>query len=156
MPYKKWLEHVQQERLDSAWTNQHMYFGIRVISRAEAAHAYIEHFLLGKKKRRILVLDMASNRGCSSQQNHCNLVSNNYTVRLNAHRKLKKDFIMAVLKLLLGLHYVLFSNILNLCDYLCSLVCNSKRSIGLPCAHICDIKKTAGGVIPTDFNEHWY
>jgi hypothetical protein len=27
--------------------------------------------------------------------------------------------------------------------------------MGLPCAHICDIKKTIG-LIPTDFHEHWY
>ena len=28
--------------------------------------------------------------------------------------------------------------------------------MGLPCAHICDIKKATGGLTPSDFHEHWY
>ena len=28
--------------------------------------------------------------------------------------------------------------------------------MGLPCAHICDIKRATGGLIPSDFHEHWY
>ncbi|KAI0994999.1 hypothetical protein K3495_g13182 [Podosphaera aphanis] len=48
---KEWLKPGQQERLVSAWTNQHMHFGIRVTSRAEAAHAYIKRFLGGKRSR---------------------------------------------------------------------------------------------------------
>jgi len=30
------------------------------------------------------------------------------------------------------------------------------RAMGLPCAHICDIKKSTGGLIPSDFHEHWF
>ncbi len=30
------------------------------------------------------------------------------------------------------------------------------RSMGLPCAHICDIKRATGGLIPSDFHKHWY
>ncbi len=53
---KEWLKPGQQERLVSAWTNQHMHFGIRVTSRAEAAHAYIKRFLGGKRSRGDLYL----------------------------------------------------------------------------------------------------
>ena len=28
--------------------------------------------------------------------------------------------------------------------------------MGLPCAHICDIRRATGGLIPLDFHEHWY
>jgi hypothetical protein len=28
--------------------------------------------------------------------------------------------------------------------------------MGLPCAHICDIRRATGGLIPSDFHEHWY
>ena len=28
--------------------------------------------------------------------------------------------------------------------------------MGLPCAHICEIKKATGGLTPSDFHEHWY
>ena len=28
--------------------------------------------------------------------------------------------------------------------------------MGLPCAHVCDIKKATGGLTPSDFHEHWY
>jgi hypothetical protein len=28
--------------------------------------------------------------------------------------------------------------------------------MGLPCAHICDIKKSTGGLTPSDFHKHWY
>jgi hypothetical protein len=28
--------------------------------------------------------------------------------------------------------------------------------MGLPCAHVCDIKKSTGGLTPSDFHEHWY
>jgi hypothetical protein len=30
------------------------------------------------------------------------------------------------------------------------------RSIGLPCAHICDVKKDTSGLTLSDFHEHWY
>lgn len=33
---------------------------------------------------------------------------------------------------------------------------NFTRSIGLPCAHIWDVKKENGGLTPSDFHEHWY
>jgi hypothetical protein len=28
--------------------------------------------------------------------------------------------------------------------------------MGLPCTHICDIRRVTGGLIPLDFHEHWY
>jgi hypothetical protein len=28
--------------------------------------------------------------------------------------------------------------------------------MGLPCAHICDIRRATGGLVPSDFHEHWY
>ena len=28
--------------------------------------------------------------------------------------------------------------------------------MGLPCTHICDIKKLTGGLTPSDFHKHWY
>ncbi len=28
--------------------------------------------------------------------------------------------------------------------------------MGLPCAHICDTRRATGGLIPSDFHEHWY
>jgi hypothetical protein len=28
--------------------------------------------------------------------------------------------------------------------------------MGLPCAHICDIRRATGGLTPSDFHEHWY
>jgi hypothetical protein len=28
--------------------------------------------------------------------------------------------------------------------------------MGLPCAHICDVKKDTSGLTPSDFHEHWY
>jgi hypothetical protein len=28
--------------------------------------------------------------------------------------------------------------------------------MGLPCAHICDIKKATDGLVPSDFHKHWY
>ncbi len=30
------------------------------------------------------------------------------------------------------------------------------RGMGLPCAHICDIKRNTTGLTPSDFHEHWY
>jgi hypothetical protein len=30
------------------------------------------------------------------------------------------------------------------------------QSMGLPCAHICDIRRATGGLVPLDFHEHWY
>ncbi|RKF65120.1 hypothetical protein GcM3_126021, partial [Golovinomyces cichoracearum] len=30
------------------------------------------------------------------------------------------------------------------------------QSMGLPCAHLCDIKKSTGGLTPSDFHKHWY
>ena len=153
---KEWLRPGQQERLVSAWTNQHMHFGIRVTSRAEAAHAYIKRFLGGKRSRGDLYLAWLQIE--AAVINQIAAVSSRTTILrdripIDIDKKLYHGCFGVVTWHALRLaqqHIKSVSLPLQPCTG------NFKRSMGLCCAHVCDLKKTAGGLIPSDFHEHWY
>jgi hypothetical protein len=42
---RTWIKPGQKERLLTAYTNNHLHFGVRVTSRVEGAHAYIKQYL---------------------------------------------------------------------------------------------------------------
>jgi MULE transposase-like protein len=152
----EWLKPGQRERLVEAWTNQHLHFGIRVTSRAEGAHAYIKRYLGGKKTKGDLY----------SSWLHIEAAVINQVTAVSTRTSMLQDRAPLDIdkKLYQGCFGVITWHALRLVQRHLELVslplqpCTGSftRSMGLPCAHICDIKKATGGLIPSDFHKHWY
>lgn len=153
---KEWLREGQKERLVAVYTDQLPHFGIRVTSTVEGNHAYIKRYLGGKKTKGDLFstwlniekantnqIDVVLSR--TSSQRDC--------IPLNIDQQLFRGCFGVVTWYALGLvqkHLQTISLPLKVCTG------SFSRSMGLPCAHICDIKKDTGGLTPSDFHEHWY
>lgn len=153
---KEWLKPGQRERLVAAWASQYMHFGIRVTSRAEGAHAYIKRYLGGKKTKGDLYSSWLLIEAAIINQ--ITAVSTRISIQqdrapLNIDKKLYQGCFGVITWYALRLvqrHLESVSLPLKPCTG------SFTRAMGLPCAHICDIKKDTGGLTPTDFHEHWY
>jgi hypothetical protein len=152
----EWLKPGQRERLVEAWTNQYLHFGIRVTSRAEGAHAYIKRYLGGKKTKGDLYSSWLLIK--AAVINQITAVLSRTTIQqdrtpLNIDKKLYQGCFGVVTWHALRLvqrHLELVLLPLQPCTG------SFTRSMGLPCTHVCDIKKATGGLTPSDFHEHWY
>jgi hypothetical protein len=152
----EWLREGQRERLVTAWTDQHLHFGMRVTSRAEGAHAYIKRYLGGKKSKGDLYSSWLHIE--AAVINQITAVSNRTAIQrdrtpIDIDKKLYQGCFGVVTWHALRLvqqHLESVSLPLRPCTG------SFTRAIGLPCAHICDIKRATGGLIPLDFHEHWY
>jgi MULE transposase domain len=152
----EWLKEGQRERLVDAWTSQYLHFGVRVTSRAEGAHAYIKRYLGGKKSKGNLYSSWLHIE--AAVINQITAVSNRTSIQrdrtpVDIDKKLYQGCFGVVTWHALRLvqrHLESVSLPLQPCTG------SFTRAIGLPCAHICDIKKATGGLIPSDFHEHWF
>ena len=152
----EWLKEGQKERLVEAWTSQVLHFGLRVTSRAEGAHAYIKRYLGGKKTKGDLYSSWLLIE--AAVINQITAVSSRTTIQqdrapLNIDKKLYQGCFGVVTWHALWLvqrHLELISLPLQPCTG------SFTRSMGLPCAHICNIRRATGGLVPSDFHEHWY
>jgi hypothetical protein len=152
----EWLKPGQRERLVEAWTNQHLHFGIRVTSRVEGAHAYIKRYLGGKKTKRDLYSSWLLIEAAIINQ--VTAISTRTAIQqdrapIDIDKKLYQGCFGVITWHALRLvqqHLQLVSLPLQPC------IGSYTQSMGLPCAHICDIKKSTGGLTPSDFHEHWY
>ena len=152
----EWLKPGQRERLIEAWTNQYLHFGIRVTSRAEGAHAYIKQYLGGKKTKGDLYSSWLHIE--AAVINQITAVSSRTTIQqdrapLNIDERLYHGCFGVITWYALRLvqqHLNSVSLPLQPCTG------SFTRAMGLPCAHICDIKKDTGGLTPVDFHEHWF
>ncbi|KAF5190520.1 Transposase [Thalictrum thalictroides] len=152
----EWLKPGQRERLVEAWTNQYLHFGIRVTSRAEGAHAYIKRYLGGKKTKGDLY----------SSWLHIEAAIINQITAVSTRTSIQQDRAPLDIdkKLYQGCFGIVTWHALRLVQRHLKAVslplqpCTGSftRTMGLPCAHICDIKKDTGGLTPSDFHEHWY
>jgi hypothetical protein len=133
-----------------------LYFGIRTTSRGEGAHVYIKRYLGGKKSRGDL---------CSSWLHIEAAVINQVTavsIRTNTVRDCTPVDIDK--KLYQGCFGVITWYALRLVQRHLESVslplqpCTGSftRSIGLPCAHVCDVKRATSGLAPSDFYKHWF
>jgi hypothetical protein len=150
----EWLKEGQRERLVEAWTSQFLHFGLRVTSRAEGAHAYIKRYLGGKKTKgdlysSWLLIEAAVINQITAISSRTSLQQDR--APLNIDKKLYQGCFGVVTWHALRLvqrHLELVSLPLQPCTG------SFTQSMGLPCAHICDIRRATGGLIPTDFHEH--
>ena len=151
----EWLKPGQKERLVAAWTDQYLHFSVRVTSRVEGAHAYVKRYLGGKKSKGDLLTTWLQ----------IEVATINQIIAVSTRTNLQRDRspIDIDKKLYQGCFGVVTWHALRLVQQHLESVslplqpCTGSfvRSMGLPCAHMCDIKKTMG-LIPTDFHEHWY
>ena len=116
-----------------------MHFGIRVTSRAKAAHAYIKRFLGDKRSRGDLYLTWLQIE--AAVINQIAAVSSRTTILrdripIDIDKKLYHGCFGVVTwhALRLAQQHIKF---LSLPMQLCTG--NFKRSMGLPCAHVCDL-----------------
>jgi hypothetical protein len=152
----EWLKPGQRERLVEAWTNQYLYFGTRVTSYIEGAHAYIKRHLGGKKTKGDLYSSWLLIEAAVINQ----------VTAISARTAIQKDRAPLDIdkKLYQGCFGVITWHALRLVQQHLQLVSlplqpcigSFTRSMGLLCAHICDIRKATGGLTPSDFHEHWY
>ena len=150
----EWLKPGQRERLVEAWTNQHLHFGIRVTSRVEGAHAYIKRYLGGKKTKGDLYSSWLLIE--AAVINQVTAVSTRTAIQqdrapLDIDKKLYQGCFGVITWHALRLvqqHLQLVSLPLQPCTG------SFTQSIGLPCTHVCDIKKSIGGLTLSDFHEH--
>ncbi|CAG8971729.1 hypothetical protein HYALB_00007209 [Hymenoscyphus albidus] len=152
----EWLKPGQKERLVEAWTNQYLHFGIRVTSRAEGAHAYIKRYLGGKKTKgdlysSWLLIEAAVINQITAVSTRISMLQDR--APLDIDKKLYQGCFGVVTWYALRLvqrHQETVSRPLLPCTGAFT------RAMGLPCAHICEIKKDTTGLTPSDFHEHWY
>ncbi|RKF79143.1 hypothetical protein GcC1_049037, partial [Golovinomyces cichoracearum] len=152
----EWLKPVQKERLVEAWTNQHRHFGIRTTSRAEGSHAYIKRYLGGKKSKGNLYSSWL--RIEAAIINQITAVSTRTSIQrdrtpIDIDKKLYHGCFGVISWYALRLvqrHLESVSLPLSPCTGAFT------KSMGLPCAHVCDIKQATGGLTPSDFHEYWY
>lgn len=153
---KEWLKPGQRERLVEAWASQHLHFGVRVTSRAEGAHAYIKRYLGGKKTKGDLYSSWLLIE--AAIVNQITAVSTRTSIQqdrapLNIDKNLYRGCFGVITWHALRLvqrHLEIVSLPLKPCTG------SFTQAMGLPCAHICDIKKNTGGLTPADFHKHWY
>jgi hypothetical protein len=151
----EWLKPGQKERLVAAWTNQYLHFGVRTTSRVEGAHAYIKRYLGGSKSKGDLL----------SSWLHIEAAVINQIIAISIRTNQQRDNtpINVERTIYQGCFGVVSWHALRLVEkHLESISlplrpCTGSfvRSMGLPCAHICDAKKETG-LTPADFHEYWY
>ena len=151
-----WLKEGQRERLLQAYTNYYLHFGITTTSRVEGAHAYIKRYLGGKKNRgSLLTYWLNIERAVINQLTVVTVRTNqsrDYTP-LGLDRRLFQSCIGVITWHALRLVQTNFESISKQLGP-CSGSYN--RSMGLPCAHTCEIKRRLLGLTPSDLNPHWF
>ncbi|KID94857.1 hypothetical protein MAJ_09156, partial [Metarhizium majus ARSEF 297] len=153
---KEWLKDGQKERLLAAHTNQYLHFGIRTTSRNEGAHAYIKRYLGGKKSKGDLYsswlrIEAAVINQIAAVSTRTNTLRDRIPIDIDK-------------KLYHGCFGVVTWHALRLVQQHLETVslplrpCTGRfvRSMGLPCAHICDVRRPTGGLTPSDFHGHWF